>query len=43
MHTRMSWRMQVDETRTLIIDADFRRITGTVKYVGKGTESFMPM
>lgn len=33
-------RMQVDETRTLIIDADFRRITGTVKYVGKGTESF---
>ena len=33
-------RMQDDETRTLIIDADFRRITGTVKYVGKGTESF---
>ena len=33
-------RMQVDETRTLVIDADFRRITGTVKYVGKGTESF---
>ena len=39
MHTK--WlRMQVDETRTLVIDADFRRITGTVKYVGKGTESF---
>ena len=33
-------RMQDDETRTPVIDADFRRITGTVKYVGKGTESF---
>lgn len=36
-------RMQVDETRTLIIDADFRRITGTVKYVGKEQKVFMPM
>lgn len=33
-------RMQDDETRTPVIDADFRRITGMVKYVGKGTESF---
>ena len=33
-------RMQDDETRTPVIDADFRRITGTVKYVGKGTERF---
>ena len=36
-------RMQVDETRTLIIDADFRRITGTVKYVGREQKVFMPM
>lgn len=33
-------RMKDDEIRTLVVDADFRRITGTVKYVGKGTESF---
>ncbi len=33
-------RMQAGETRTLVIEADFRRITGTVKYVGKGKESF---
>ena len=33
-------RMQDDEIHTLVIDADFSRITGTVKYVGKGTESF---
>ena len=32
--------MQAGETRTLVIEADFRRITGTVKYVGKGKESF---
>ena len=33
-------RMQVNETQTPVIDADLRRITGTVKYVGKGTKSF---
>lgn len=33
--------MQVDETRTLVIDADFRRITGTVKYVGKGIRNYL--
>ena len=33
-------RMQVNETQMPVIDADLRRITGTVKYVGKGTKSF---
>ena len=33
--------MQVDETRTLVIDADFRRITGAVKYVGKGIRNYL--
>ncbi len=32
--------VQVAETQTLITDVDSRRITGTVKYVGKGTKSF---
>ena len=32
--------MQGDETQTLVIDVDLGRITGTVKYVGKGTKSF---
>lgn len=32
--------MQVAETQIPIIDVDLRRITGTVKYVGKGTKSF---
>lgn len=32
--------MQADETRKLVTDADFRRIAGTVKYVGKGAKSF---
>ena len=32
--------MQAAETQTPVIDADSRRITGTVKYVGKGTKSF---
>lgn len=31
---------QVTETQIPVIDADLRRITGTVKYVGKGTKSF---
>lgn len=33
-------RMQGDETQTPVIDVDLGRITGTVKYVGKGTKSF---
>lgn len=32
--------MPVAETQIPIIDVDLRRITGTVKYVGKGTKSF---
>lgn len=32
--------VQVAETQIPVIDADLRRITGTVKYVGKGTKSF---
>lgn len=32
--------MQTAETQTPVIDADLRRITGTIKYVGKGTKSF---
>ena len=33
-------QVQVAETQIPVIDADLRRITGTVKYVGKGTKSF---
>ena len=32
--------VQAAETQLPVIDADLRRITGTVKYVGKGTKSF---
>ena len=32
--------VQAAETQMSIVDADSRRITGTVKYVGKGTKSF---
>lgn len=32
--------VQIAETQTPVIDEDLRRITGTVKYVGKGTKSF---
>lgn len=31
---------QVAEKQTLITKADFKRVTGTIKYVGKGTKSF---
>ena len=31
---------QATEMQTSVINADLRRITGTVKYVGKGTKSF---
>ncbi len=30
----------MDVQAASVIDADLRRITGTVKYVGKGTKSF---
>lgn len=32
--------VQVAEMHTLMNEADFRRIKGTVKYVGKGTKNF---
>ena len=32
--------VRVAETKMPVIDADLRRITGTVKYVGKGAKSF---
>lgn len=31
---------QVVKAQTFIMKADFRRVTGTIKYVGKGTKSF---
>lgn len=37
---RIESRTQAAETQTLATKADIKRVTGTIKYVGKGTKSF---
>lgn len=32
--------VQAAETQALLTESDFKRITGTINYVGKGTKSF---